>query len=559
MIIYYQEPVEGDVVSIAPEASTNFDLIVIGAGINGLGIARDAAERGLTVALVEQEDVCAGVSAWSGRLVHGGLRYLERGDIALVRESLRERELLFRVAPHLVKPVRLIMPLYERNRRPSWMIRLGMLAYDVLSFDKSVKSHRILSKRSVRERFTGMSESGLGGAALFTDGQVEYAERLCVELAVAAANAGAQIFLHSRVTDLLRDGDRILGVRAETVNGETRELRAALTINAAGPWIDAVLHGTEQPHDELAGIPWERLNGGAKGSHIIVDPFPGAPSDVVYYESQTDGRLVLVIPWMGRYLIGCTDIKYDLDPDTARAESFEVDYLLTETNALVPGANLTVDDVLFTYSGVRPLPYAPNIPEWKVPRSHIVLDHESRGFAGLLTIFGGKRTTYRQLAEDAVDLAVRKLGRGARKPVSKFSPFPGADTNDWVNFTATLAERGLVEAETLHRLVDLYGTRAEQVLALVSAEPQLGERFDPESPAIAAELVFAFEREFAESLTDVYARRILLAFQPGHGLASVPRAIEILAERFGWDATRRTFEAETYDRWLDHLRVPAAS
>jgi glycerol-3-phosphate dehydrogenase len=189
----------------APSSHTPYDVIVIGAGINGLGIVRDAAERGLRVVLVEQEDLCFGVSAWSGRLVHGGLRYLEHGDVPLVRESLRERERLFRLAPHLVKPVRLIMPFYSRNKRPSWLIRVGMLAYDVLSFDKSVKWHRILSSSRVRERFTGMEPTGLSGAALFTDGQVEYAERLCVELAIAAAGAGAVIRLHERVTDLISE------------------------------------------------------------------------------------------------------------------------------------------------------------------------------------------------------------------------------------------------------------------------------------------------------------------------------------------------------------------
>ena len=214
--------------------------------------------------------------------------------------------------------------------------------------------------------------------------------------------------------------------------------------------------------------------------------------------------------------------------------------------------------MLFTYSGVRPLPYAPDVPEWKVPRSHIVLDHESKGYPGLVTIVGGKLTTYRQLAEDAVDVAVRKLGRGKSKPVSKFQPFPGAHTNDWNNFRAVLAARGLVEADSLDRLLALYGTRAEQVLGLIEAEPELAERFDPDSPAVAAELVFAVDREFAQTLADIYARRILLAFEPQHGRNSVPRAVAILAERFGWDAARQQAEIAGYEAWLDHLRVPAA-
>lgn len=529
-----------------------YDVVVIGAGINGLGIARDAAERGLSVALVEQEDFCAGVSAWSGRLVHGGLRYLERGDIGLVRESLRERELLFRVAPHLVKPVRLIMPFYSRNTRPSWMIRLGMLAYDVLSADKSVPWHRILSTRTVKARFRGMTESGLSGAALFTDGQVEYAERLCTELAVAAADAGARIFIHTKAVGVLRDGTAVTGIRVRSSDGVERDLRARLTINAGGPWVDAVLAG-----DGGAPVASPRLIGGAKGSHIIVDPFPGAPRDVVYYESQTDGRLVLVIPWMGRYLIGTTDIKYDLDPDSARADSSEIDYLLSEANTLMPEAHLTVDDVLYTYSGVRPLPYAPDTPEWKVPRSHIVRDHAKDGYPGVLSIVGGKLTTYRQLAEDATDIAVKKLrARAPKKPISRQQPFPGARAADLAAFERAFLANDVLDRDTSHRLWALYGTRAQRVLEIAQADPALAERFDPESSAIAAELVFAVDHEFAETLTDVFARRTLLAFEPGHGLGGAERAAEILASHRGWDDTRRSAEIAGYREWLDHLRVP---
>lgn len=534
----------------APQGSSApYDVIVIGAGINGLGIARDAAERGLRVALVEQEDLCFGVSAWSGRLVHGGLRYLEHGDVPLVRESLKERERLFRLAPHLVKPVRLIMPFYSRNKRPAWLIRLGMLAYDVLSFDKSVAWHRILSARAVRERFTGMSAAGLSGAALFTDGQVEYAERLCVELAIAAAGAGAVIRTHERVTALVREGDRVVGVRSIDREGREHEIRASVVVNAAGPWVDRVNGGDE-------GGPAPRLIGGSKGSHIIVDAFPGAPTDVVYYESQSDQRLVLVIPWMGRYLIGCTDTLFDQEPDEARAEVDEIDYLLGEANTLMPEAKLTRDDILFTYSGVRPLPYVPGVPEWKIPRSHIVLDHAKKGQPGLLSIVGGKLTTYRQLAEDATDDVMRLLGRKGGT-VSKEVPFPGARAADLEAFRADFLASAPVDADTAERLLDLYGVRAERVLDLVRREPELAERFDPQSPAIAAELVLAVEEEFAVTLADVFARRVLLAFEPGHGRAGVERAALIIGDRLGWDTAEREAQIAEYERWLDHLRVPA--
>jgi glycerol-3-phosphate dehydrogenase len=534
---------------------SKYDVIVIGAGINGLGILRDAAERGLKVALVEQEDFCFGVSAYSGRLVHGGLRYLEHGDIPLVRESLRERELLFQVAPHLVKPVRLIMPFFSRNTRPSWMIRLGMIAYDILSFDKTVKSHRILNKKAVQDRFKGIASAGLSGAALFTDGQVEYAERLCTELAVAAADAGAEIFIHSRVIDILKENGRVVGVKAVRPNGDTFELRASITVNASGPWVDRVLNG----ESGSKAVESKRLIGGSKGSHIIVDKFPGGPTDVVYYESQTDGRLVLVIPWMGRYMIGTTDHLFEQDPNNARCEMDEIDYLLTEVNALMPQANLTLDDVLYTYSGVRPLPYNPGVSEWKIPRSHIVLDHAKTGFPGLHSIVGGKLTTYRQLAEDSVDLVVKQLGKGAKNPVSRNQMFPGARTSDFKAFEAAFNSEKLVSSETAKRLLALYGTRAADILDLVKSNPDLGELFDPASSAIAAELIFAVDKEFAETLADVFSRRILLAYEPGHGLAGVARAAQILGAHLGWNQEQQDREIAEYNFWLDHLRIPETS
>ena len=534
-----------------------YDLIVVGAGINGLGIARDAAARGLSVALVEKDDFCSGVSAWSGRLIHGGLRYLEHGEVALVRESLRERERLFRLAPHLVKPVSLLMPFYKRNKRPSWLIRMGMIAYDVLSFDKKSPSHKILSTADVTARFSGMEKSGLGGSALFTDGQVEYAERLCVELAVAARADGALILTHSEVTELVIENGQATGVRyTDLISGEAATLQGRVVMNAAGPWVDWLLGN---PSDaSLAPAAAKRHIGGSKGTHIVVDPFPGAPTDVVYYESQSDQRLVLVIPWMGRFLIGCTDTLFNAEPDSARATVGEVDYLLTEANALMPNAGLTRESVLFTYSGVRPLPYAPGIPEWKIPRSHIIFDHKKENKAKLFSIISGKLTTYRQLAEDAVNIALRELGRPKSASPTRGLPFPGAATDDFAAFRAQFLATTEVEADTAVRLIDMYGTRAEQVVALVRKDTALGERFDPSSPAIAAELLFAIDYEAARTVTDVFARRILLAFEPDHGLLGAARAAEILGGQLGWSAEEQEKQIAEYAVWLDHLAVPAS-
>ena len=522
-----------------PPPQGPYDVILIGAGINGVGIAQDAALRGLSVLLLEQEDICSGVSAWSGRLIHGGLRYLEHYDVRLVRESLRERERLFRLAPHLVTPVPLMMPFYKRNTRPSWLVRLGMITYDLLSWDKSPPRHRILSAGRARERFTGMSRDGLTGAAVFYDGQVELAERLCVEIAVDAVANGASIRLHTRVDGLLIEGGRVTGVRfTDALSGEQGEVRGAVVLNVAGPWIDQVLAGTpsKQP----------RLNGGTKGSHLVVDPFPGAPTDVVYYESQRDGRLVLVIPWLGRFMIGTTDIRLDGDPSQARCDIGEAEYLLGEVNALVPDAGLTLDDVLFTYSGVRPLPYEPDKAESSVSRSHSLYDHAPHGLPGLITVVGGKLTTYRQLAQDAVDTVCKQLGRAAPACSTKDRVLPGGHGG---SAHVSLPDR------REGRLSRLYGSRAAQVRALAET-PELAAVVHEPSGLIAAELVFAVEQDLAVTLTDVLARRVLLAFEPGHGLESVDEAVRILGEHLGWGDDRRAAEVADYTTWLERLAVP---
>ncbi len=533
-----------------PELSGRFDVVIVGAGINGLGIAQDAALRGLRVALLEQEDVCFGVSAWSGRLVHGGLRYLEQYDFLLVRESLSERERLFRLAPHLVRPVPLMIPLYKHNRRPGWMVELGMVTYDALSVGKTPPMHRILGKKRAKKRFSGLATEGLSGAAVFYDGQLELAERLCVELAVDAKANGAVIALHTRVTAPIVENGVVTGVTyTDTLTGESGEVRADLVYNAAGPWIDRALSYAGQPAQP-------RLNGGTKGSHLIVDPFPGAPKDVVYYESRRDGRLVLVIPWFGRYMIGTTDIRFDEDPDKARCDIGEVEYLLGEVNALVPEAHLTLDDVLYTFSGVRPLPYVPDKAESSVPRSHVLHDHAASGLKNLVTVVGGKLTTYRQLAEDAVDDIFARLGRKAPKCPTRNRPLPGAQVVDLEALRASLTARNVVPAAVVDRLVRFYGSRAVAVLDLAAAQPELAEVVEPASNLIGAELVFAVDVDLAQTLADVLARRTLTAFQPDHGWDSMDAIISVLAGHLGWDEQRRQVELDGYRTWLDHLAIP---
>ena len=535
----------------APAMSESFDLIVVGAGINGLGIARDAAARGLRVALVEREDIGSGTSNYSGRLIHGGLRYLEQGDLPLVRESLRERERLFRSAPHLVKPIPTMIPFYQHNRRSSWTLRAGMIAYDILSWDKSTASHFVLSRDKTLERFAGLDPMGLTGSAIYMDGQVVWSERLCLEVALAAHADGAKIYTYSAVDGLVYKDDAVCGVRfTDRITGQSHALGARVVVNAAGPWVDAVL-----AHDQKTN---QRFIGGTKGSHLVVGPFPGAPSDVVYYESQTDGRLILVIPWGAHYLIGTTDLRFDGDPEDVRIDSTEVAYLLGEVNRLIPQARLKESDVQSTFSGVRPLPFAPDKAESSVSRSHVIHDHAPTQ-SGLLSIIGGKLTTYRSLAEETVDIIFRKLGKKPPRCLTASLPFPGARVSDWDHYRKGLTETSGLPQAVIDRLIDIYGSRASDIVAYGRDDPALLEPLEPVIGAIGAELVFTYVHEFGRTLTDVLIRRTMLGLNADSRGGLVERAADILSTSLGWDRARRDREVEDYRGYAKRYEVPGTA
>src|SRR5687768_16315352 len=280
--------------------AASFDLIIIGGGVNGCGIARDAAGRGARVLLIEQGDIASGTSSASTRLIHGGLRYLEHFEFGLVRESLRERETLLRIASHLVRPLAITIPIYNQSKRGRATVRAGMIAYDLLSLGKSLPRHRMLSRAETLKQSPGLNQEGLLGSAQYFDAQVEFAERLVVENALDARERGAAIITYAPVTKLTVEG----GVEF-LLDGETHFAHASLIVNAAGPWVDQLL--------ERAPVESERLIGGTKGSHIVVPRFPGASKSAIYLEAQSDWRPFFVIPWNGNYLIGTTDVRFEDD------------------------------------------------------------------------------------------------------------------------------------------------------------------------------------------------------------------------------------------------------
>jgi glycerol-3-phosphate dehydrogenase len=527
-----------------------FDVIVVGAGINGAGIARDASLRGLTVLLIDKGDLGAGTTSRSTRLVHGGLRYLEHRELPLVRESLREREVLLHIAPHLVHPLSFLLPVYEEHRRGTKMIRMGMMAYDALSLDKSMSRHRMLNRSEALQREPGLRREGLRGAAAYYDAQAEYPERLALENALDARRLGAVVLPYMRVAELQRGpAGRVTGVALrDELHERDYVAHGTVIVNAAGPWVDRVLGGIE--------VPEERMIGGTKGSHLVVESFPGAPREAVYAEAVEDGRPYFIVPWNGQYLIGTTDVRFDGDLDAVAASDEEIGYLISETNKLIPGAALTRERVLYTYAGVRPLPVAPDGDEGAITRSHVVHDH-APGVEGLLSIVGGKITTYRQLAEEVVDLAVKKLDRKAGKCRTHQIPLPGGTAYPFDRFRERFHATSDLDRETGERLLRIYGTRAAEVLDYADGHPDLREPFDQLTGAIGAEVAFTLRTELAETLTDVLQRRTMVGFGADVGLGAVDAAAEIAVRHLGWSETRAAREADRFRGQVDLLRPRA--
>lgn len=469
--------------------ASEFDVIIIGAGINGAGIARDAAMRGLKVLLLDKGDIASGTSSASTRLIHGGLRYLEHFEFGLVRESLRERETLLRIAPHLVKPLPITIPIYKQSRRGRVTVRAGMIAYDLLSCGKSLPRHRMLSRAKTLEQSPGLNPEGLSGAAQYFDAQVEFAERLVVENALSARERGAEVVTYAPVTKIVAEGVEFVA------DGRTHFARASVVINAAGPWVDQLL--------EQVPVESPRLIGGTKGSHIVVAPFPVASKNAIYLEAESDRRPFFIIPWNGNYLIGTTDVRYEEDPDQVRSELWEIDYLLAETNRAFPGAGLTRNRILFTYSGVRPLPWTRNEAEKDITRRHFIREHPH--MKNLLSIVGGKLTTYRSLAEECVDLVFRKLGRSS----------PPCLTATEVLTPASV--RGLSDA-----------------------------------------IVFSFEHEMAKTLADCFLRRTMRGLDGDLGLGDLEVAVEVGVRVLGWSDERSKWEIQNYKNEISlHLRSSA--
>lgn len=515
------------------------DVVVIGAGVNGLAIGRELAATGLSVVIIDRSDVGSATSGIATRLIHGGLKYLERFQISLVLESIRERNILLQTAPHLVRPYPMLIPFLRQASRPGWLLACGILFHDVISVGKRLPLNRLVFGARLRREWPSIAANNLRWGGLFQDANVALLERFNVELAIDAQRRGALVLTHAPVTALVRDEGRIAGIKyQDRESGSERVIRASIVINAAGPWVDSVLDFTGEHTRQI---------GPTKGSHLVVDAFPGAPATCVFFESPFDRRPMFVLPWWGGlFMIGTTDIPFDGDIDEIVATDDEVDYLLGGVNHLIASAHLTPNDVLWSMSGVRALPYVADLTDpASVSRESTIIEHTGSE-AGLVTIIGGKYTTHRALGEEVLRRVEKLLGRKRHTSDTRTALMPGAPAVPVEKYRAAYVARSGLDVGAAARLVDVYGTAAERIEALVRDVPALAEVVDPETGAIAAEIVYAVKMEGAVTLEDVLVRRTTIGLNRDVGLACAPRAADVLVAHAGWTPEYATAALDRY-------------
>ena len=520
-------------------AETPVDVLIIGGGITGAGIARDAALRGFRTAVVDKADFGAGTSSHSSRLIHGGIRYLEQGAFHLVFEASRERRVLLTIAPHLVRPLAFLFPVYRGARVPAWKLRAGMWLYDLLASFRNVRWHRWLRAKQVRRVEPGLKDRGLVGAALYYDAQTDDA-RLVIATLRSATRAGALAANYVETTALLKPDGRVRGaVVRDVLTGQTATIRANVVVNATGPWSDQL-----RKLDDPQSPPILRLT---KGAHVTVPRRRIGNEHAVTLFSQVDGRVMFVLPWGDLSYIGTTDTDADASPDGLRITPADVTYLLRSANAAFPDAHLASNDVVSAWVGLRPLLREDHTNPSQVSREHKVFESEH----GLITIAGGKLTTYRVMARDVVDRVAARLHALDGRPLppraqTDTQPLPGGEAAELEVLVEAARARGAAEPTARH-LVASYGSEAAAVLNLVDRDRRLGEPIVAGRPEIWAEVTYAVEREMAVRVQDVLVRRLHLFYElPDHAQSVVAKVAAHMKQLLGWDETREAEELRDY-------------
>jgi glycerol-3-phosphate dehydrogenase len=523
-------------------SSEDFDLLIIGGGITGAGLALDAAARGLKVALVEKRDFAAGTSSRSTKLLHGGLRYLEHFDFAMVREGLRERATLLHIAPHLAEPFRFLIPVYvqaKRNYDNPLKMRMGLVFYDLLAGSFGIHRHKRISQQEALQLAPQLDPQGLKGAFVYYDCRTNDS-RLVIEVIKSAQQHGAAIANYTTVTGFIKETDRkIAGAQLrDELTGELINAKAKLIINATGVWMDGVrdLDG-QTPSDTQRVRP-------SKGIHLTVSAERLQVTTAWLIPALKGHRFYFVVPWEGRVNIGTTDTDYQGDKDAPCAEINEVQEILDAINVFFPEANLQSVDVISTWAGLRPLIGDPSAKSTKdISRKEAVIESPD----GLISIAGGKLTTYRLMAERGIDLAVRRL-----KQRFNFQATDESRTTELIISggeikreemeakARQIAEHEAISIETARHLMNAYGSQVQRVIDIMKENSQLREVMIKDLPYLFAEVVHAVRHEMALTITDVLARRTRLLILAGKALLDVaPLVAELMAKELQWNEDER--------------------
>ena len=520
-------------------AATEHQLVVVGGGVVGAGIALDAATRGLSVGLVEARDFASGTSSRSSKLVHGGLRYLEQLNFGLVREALIERSLLLRlIAPHLVRPVPFIFPLTHHVWERAY-VGAGVGLYDTLAFSlggpRGLPAHHHLTRRAALRLAPALRKSAFTGAVQYWDAQVDDA-RFVLMLARTAATYGAHVATRAQVVGFLREGGRVTGVRARDLEtGAELDIRAQQVVNATGVWSDDI--------QALVGGRGMINVRASKGVHLVV------PRDRIHSSTgiitRTPMSVLFVIPWGRHWIIGTTDTDWSLDKAHPAATRADIDYLLSQVNRML-GIPLTHEDVEGVYAGLRPLLSGESDVTSKLSREHMV----AQPVPGLVMIAGGKYTTYRVMARDAVDAVAHGLDGKVPPSCTDAVPLVGADGYPalW-NSRARLAAASGLHVARIEHLLRRFGSLAEEVLALIAGQRDLGRPLSGADDYLRAEVVYACTHEAARHLDDVLTRRTRISIEtPDRGLSAAREAAELMAGVLRWDGGQVAREVEYYDK-----------
>ena len=530
--------------AVSQLATEQFDILVIGGGVTGVGAALDAASRGLKVALIDSQDIASGTSSRSSKLIHGGLRYLEQYDFKLVREALHERELMVAtLCPHLVKPVGFLFPLTEKLKERTY-VGAGLALYDALrGFQRALPWHKHLSQKQINEIAPSLRHDIVTGAIKYFDAQVDDA-RHTLAVARTAARHGAIIATRVQCEELVRDGKRVVGAKVRDLNsGKKITVSAKVTVMCAGVWSDEL-------HEKFGIKPGYKV-AMSKGAHIVL------PKSAIKSEAgiilKTSVSVLFIIPWADKWIVGTTDTPYKADRTNPVATKEDVEYIIDQANRVLH-PKIDAADILGVYAGLRPLvANAAGATTTKLSREHTV----DRPVPGFVSIAGGKYTTYRVMGKDVIDLAVNDLRRIVAESITEKLPAIGADGYfALVQQSAQLAQMSGLAQTTITHLLDRYGSLINEIFEIIDADKKMAEPLMPELAYLKAEIIYAVTHEGAQSVDDVLSRRTRIAFEASDGGEAIAATVAtLIAPILGWDAAAKKASVSEFTNHLKNERA----